>query len=215
MIRVGDRLAQERRRRGLTLDEVAAATKIRPQFLQALEKGDYKKLPSSAYIQGFLKNYTQYLGLPTREVLALFRREFNEKEFLDVLPESFTKPANPSRFRIRLGPTTIIATLILLFIIGFVIFRYKAAFTDPSLTIDSPPENAVITVPVVTVSGATDPNTTLTINDIPVVVDKNGNYKKDIAVLAGTTEVTVKAINNFGRQSTVVHHLSVSLKPQQ
>ncbi len=50
MITAGQKLYEERIRRGLTLEEIARATKIRSSFLSAIEKGEYKKLPSSAYI---------------------------------------------------------------------------------------------------------------------------------------------------------------------
>ena len=52
MIRVGQLLRDERVRKRLTIEEVAKATKIRTNFLSAIEKGEYKKLPSSAYAQG-------------------------------------------------------------------------------------------------------------------------------------------------------------------
>lgn len=213
MIKVGERLSLERRKRRLSIEEVAKGTKIRPQFLEALEHGDYKKLPSSAYVQGFIKIYAEYLGLPKREILALFRREFNEREFIEVLPESFTNPTSRLFAGLRFGQATIIITLIILFVLGFTFFQYKAAFFAPSLVVLEPTENQVITVPNTTVVGNTEQNVTVTIDDNPVVVSKDGLFKKNITVLAGTTDITVKAVNNFGRETTLVRHIKVALKP--
>lgn len=208
MIRVGDRLKKERLLKKLTIEEVAKATKIRPSFLQALEEGDYKQLPSSAYIQGFIRNYAEFLELPVQETMAIFRREFDEREFLGVLPESFTQKQKPLP-GFRLGPMAIFLTLGVLFILIYVFFQYKSAFFDPSLSINIPKENAITSTQVVTVSGTTDPNTTVTINNVPIYIDKDGNFKKDIAVLTGPTIIVAKAINSFGRKSTVIRHIIV------
>src|SRR5689334_21456394 len=124
MLSVGERLSLERRKKQLTIEEVSKGTKIRPQFIEALEKGNYKKLPSSAYVQGFIKIYSEYLELPKREILALFRREFNEREYIDVLPESFTNPAPRMFAGLRFGQATIIITVIMLFVLGFTFFQY-------------------------------------------------------------------------------------------
>jgi len=91
MVRLGQRLFDERRKRGLSLDEVAAATKIRGSFLSAIEKGDYTKLPSPSYAQGFVLNYATYLGFQRKETLALFRREFDERKEFKVLPKNITR----------------------------------------------------------------------------------------------------------------------------
>src|SRR5258707_6377504 len=91
MVRLGQRLKEERLSKGFTIEEVAKATKIRPQFITAIEQSNYKQLPSKAYAHGFVKNYISFLELPLRESLAMFRRELDEKEYLDVLPDSFTK----------------------------------------------------------------------------------------------------------------------------
>jgi len=210
MIRVGERLAIVRKKKGFTIEEVAKATKIRAQFLQAIEKGDYKSLPSSAYIQGFIRNYAEFLDLPVRETVMLFKREFDEREYLGVLPESFTYKKSKFFPGFRFGiPSLFIATLIL-FILFYVLFQYKAAFFSPTITIAKPQENAFVSGQIVTVIGKTDPNTTLTINDIPVYTDKDGMFKKDIAVFTGANTITAKAVNNFGKQTTLIRHIHVS-----
>lgn len=207
MLRVGERLQKERTRKGLTLEEVAKATKIRLQFLQAIEKGDYKSLPSSAYIQGFIRNYAEFLELPVRETVAIFKREFDEREYLGVLPKSFTKPEHSALAGFRFGWTPLFIILGLVFILFYVIFQYRSAFINPSLTITAPQENAVVASQIITVTGKTDPNDTVTINDLPAFTDKDGNFKKDITVFAGANSITVKTVNNFGKISIVVRHI--------
>ncbi len=69
---VGAYLRTIRESRGLTLEDVAAATRIGKNYLLAIEEGAYEKLPSSAYIKGFLRVYAGYLGLSGDEIIARF-----------------------------------------------------------------------------------------------------------------------------------------------
>ena len=61
--KIGRFLEQTRKERGLSLEEVEQATKIRKRYLVGLENEDYAMLPDAVYAQGFLKTYANYLGL--------------------------------------------------------------------------------------------------------------------------------------------------------
>ena len=63
MKRVGQILKEERLRRKLTLDDIEKYTKIRRKVLEALEEGDYSKLPAETFVKGFIKNYGEFLNL--------------------------------------------------------------------------------------------------------------------------------------------------------
>jgi cytoskeleton protein RodZ len=60
---IGRLLEQKRKERGLSLEEVEQATKIRKRYLKGLEREDYAILPDAVYARGFLKTYANYLGL--------------------------------------------------------------------------------------------------------------------------------------------------------
>jgi cytoskeleton protein RodZ len=60
---IGRFLERKRRERGLSLEEVEQATKIRKRYLTGLEREDYAVLPDGVYAQGFLKTYANFLGL--------------------------------------------------------------------------------------------------------------------------------------------------------
>ena len=62
-------LRDARHQKGVGLHEVAAATRIKENFLAALEDGDYSLLPGPAYVTGFLRNYASYLGLHPDDVV--------------------------------------------------------------------------------------------------------------------------------------------------
>jgi cytoskeleton protein RodZ len=60
---IGRLLEHKRKERGLSLEEVVQATKIRKRYLTGLEREDYAVLPDAVYARGFLKTYANYLGL--------------------------------------------------------------------------------------------------------------------------------------------------------
>lgn len=212
MIRVGQRLKDARIAKGLTVEDVANATKIRPAFLSAIEKGEYHKLPSPSYAHGFVSNYAEYLGLPKREIMALFRREFDEEKAVKVLPEGFVKEDSlpVKHFKIRRTLLGIIGILVL--VVCFLFYQYRFAFLNPPLTVSNPKEGDTVKQEIV-VTGKTDPSVSLSVNNDPVSLDDNGNFMKNITAFPGKTTILVKAVNKFGRQSVVQRTVTVSSTP--
>src|SRR5882757_4039771 len=58
---VGKKLNQARVKRGLTIDEAAHATKLRPDKIAALESDDYSRFANNIYAKGFLQIYGRFL----------------------------------------------------------------------------------------------------------------------------------------------------------
>jgi cytoskeleton protein RodZ len=71
----GDLLRQRREQLGLDLGDVAAALRIKPAYLSALEAGRTDRLPGPAYAMGFVRAYGDHLGLDGREILRRFKEE--------------------------------------------------------------------------------------------------------------------------------------------
>lgn len=212
MIHIGQRLKEIRLQKGLSLEDVAQATKIRSSFLSAIEKGEYHKLPSSSYAQGFVQNYATYLGLPKRETLALFRREFDEKNMIKVLPDNFVQDEKLKGRSIKIHQAVILVGIALILLGSFLFYQYRAAFFAPPLTVSEPTED-ISTTTDITVIGTTDPNVTLTINNLPVAVEENGEFTKRITVFPGKSIVTIKAVNNFGKENVIEKTITVKATP--
>lgn len=68
---VGERLRNARTARGLTLGDIEAATRIKQQYLDALEREAWDELPGATYVRGFLASYARHLGISTDEILGL------------------------------------------------------------------------------------------------------------------------------------------------
>lgn len=209
MIRIGAQFQEERKKQNLSLEEVARATKIRVDFLSAIEGGDYKKLPGVSYAHGFVRNYARFLGLPVEKSLALFRREFDEKKSMEVLPRGLTNQGEFSLPKFRIGRSTILIAAILVIIVLFLLFQYRSAFFNPDLRVEAPLENQTVNSLIVEVKGKTDPNSTLSVENEQVPIEKNGSFRKGITVFPGRTSIDFQVENKFGRITAVKRNIIV------
>ncbi|MCM2281484.1 MAG: helix-turn-helix domain-containing protein, partial [Bdellovibrionaceae bacterium] len=71
----GQILKENRERKGITLNEVALATKINVKVLTAIEEGDSDRLPTKTFLRGFVRSYARYLGLDEEAILSSFYEE--------------------------------------------------------------------------------------------------------------------------------------------
>ena len=75
MTEVSARLRAAREGAGLTIQDVAAATRIRAASLEAIERGDFAALPGQFYARAFLRTYASYLGLPPQAIVGEYDAE--------------------------------------------------------------------------------------------------------------------------------------------
>jgi len=73
MIPIGEQLRAARERKGLSLDRVADETNIAKRYLTGLETEDFSVFPGDPYVIGFLRNYAEYLGLSSDELVNAYK----------------------------------------------------------------------------------------------------------------------------------------------
>ena len=86
-MRIGEVLKSARTRQGIEMRDVEDRTKIRTKYLRALESEDWDVLPSPAYAKGFLRTYSQLLGLDADAIVDEYVRQV----------ESQLEPGHPLR----------------------------------------------------------------------------------------------------------------------
>ena len=69
---LGEFLRHERERRGMTIEQVASATKINVRMLHALEADHFAELPAKPFVRGFVTSYCRFIGLTPKEILTRF-----------------------------------------------------------------------------------------------------------------------------------------------
>src|SRR3989338_2127969 len=157
----GTILREARELQGISLSQVEDATKIRVKFLEAIEQDDYSFLPSFSYAKGFVKNYSDFLGLDSRMVIAFFRRQTTDTPKTSLLPKGVSDPLNRSPFQLTPGKflTLLVAGLAALFLV-YLGLQYQGLRRAPVLEIESPQNQEVVSQKRIDVLGKTDPDAT-------------------------------------------------------
>ena len=94
MSELGARLVRARESRGLTLEDAERDTRISRRYLQALEAEQFDAIPAPVYARGFLRSYSQYLGLEPQQMLQLFPRDDDPAYPAQQVPQR-PSPQNP------------------------------------------------------------------------------------------------------------------------
>lgn len=76
---LGSFLRGERERRGVTIEQVASATKIAIKYLHALEADEFSELPAKPFVRGFVQSYARFVGLDPKDTLRKFEKFINDK----------------------------------------------------------------------------------------------------------------------------------------
>lgn len=201
---VGQILKEEREKKFYTLDEIEKITKIRKELLQALEAGQYHKLPPSTFVQGFIKNYGKFLGLNTEKLLSYFRREFSESKNPPRILDSFSNPVEDKRF--RLTPTRVLVsgifTLVIIFFV-YLWFQYRFLVGAPFLEVNQPTDQLTTTAAEVVVSGKTDPEVKVSINEQEITIDQSGKFSQSIKLSENANTIVITATSRSGKQTKI------------
>lgn len=152
---IGDTLRDARQRRGISLEDAAAETRIRATHLVALEQEEFDRLGGDVYVRGFLRSYAKVLHVDPEPLLASYGEAADRRaEREPPLPVS----VEPLERRPRRGVGVAVAAVALIAIIGLAVMGGER---DDRVEVDDPlADDRVDTEPDDV--GATDPAPTPT-----------------------------------------------------
>jgi cytoskeleton protein RodZ len=93
---VGEQLRAAREEKGLSLEDIAAQTRIPRRHLESLERSDWESLPAPTYTTGFAKSYASAVGLDRTEIGDQLRAEMGGQRFAADTAQVF-EAADPAR----------------------------------------------------------------------------------------------------------------------
>ncbi len=141
VVTVGQRLKEAREAKGLSVEDIAAQTRIPTRHLVSLEAGDWDKLPAATYSIGFAKNFAGAVGLDRNEIGELLRAEMGGTRLPAAYPEIY-EAADPAR---TMPKGLVIGALVLLgvFVLAFTWLNNRSLEAD-----EPPPAEAILAAPV-------------------------------------------------------------------
>lgn len=137
MASFGENLRREREMRGVSLAEIADATKISARFLKALEAEQFSKVPGGIFTRSFIRAYAKYLGLDEERVLAEYQLIAQAKSDVDLsrLAMSRSTPARDAA-RARVLVYYLLAAALLSG--GYTLFHYSRRVAESQAGIPNP-----------------------------------------------------------------------------
>lgn len=84
---VGELLRNTRLKKGKTLGDVSKDLCIRKVYLEAIENLDTKNLPQMPYGLGFVRSYSEYLGLNSARIVQAYRQAAYADEGKEIINE--------------------------------------------------------------------------------------------------------------------------------
>jgi len=124
----GGKLRQARERRGISLRQIAASTKISAGALEALERNDISKLPGGIFSRAFVRSYALEVGLDPDDTVREFLERFNQEPApaaaaMAALPEEEREFQERQRKALRIAAAAIAALVVLIVVL---VFAYRA-----------------------------------------------------------------------------------------
>lgn len=207
MRKISEILQDARIEKELTVENVVKATKIRKEFIIAIEDGRYFDLPSESYALGFIKNYASYLGIDKNKAAALFRREYEGVQG-KLIPTFKSKDKSIRKIAV-FTPRNFVIGFVVMVIIGYIAFQYSSYFLGPRLEVIEPSDRTVVKDNIVEVRGTTDPYASVLINNEESYVQLDGSFRKTLYLFEGNRQITVISKNRNGKETKRIISVSV------
>ena len=144
---VGERLRAAREEKKLSLEDLAAQTRIPQRHLANIETGEWDSLPAPTYTIGFAKSYASAVGLDRTEIGNQLREEMGGARFATSSSDVF-EPADPRRTMPKgLVIGTIIAVIVLIALMSWLNNRSLNQADEPQAQASAPAPTATATTP--------------------------------------------------------------------
>ena len=144
----GQTLRDAREDIGASLAEAERETRINRRYLVALENEDEAAMPPAVYARGFIRTYSQYLGLDPEGMLDLYGPQDALVDRVDIRPIPAELDA-PRSFPLR--PAAVLASLVVVVLLAVYLWGQYTSFQENVDRIDAAPTSRA---PTTTTAGA-------------------------------------------------------------
>lgn len=213
---IGSLLRNKRTEKGLTIEHISEITKIRSEYLSALENSLYSTFPSEVYLKGFLKNYAKFLGISPDHALALYRRE----NIIKVTKKKYhlVEKIKEKTAKITITPNKVIAVITGILLIALLIYLstyFGAVLKKPVMTITLPLSitsegefSYTTSEDSVEIAGQLESNANVTINGQDVSPATVKSFTKTFPITGESSKFVIKATSPFGRETIITINVS-------
>ncbi|NWF56627.1 MAG: helix-turn-helix domain-containing protein [Syntrophaceae bacterium] len=98
---VGRLLQKTREEKKISLESIARETRIKLDFLQAIEEDSFQVMPGEAYARGFIRSYSKFLHLNAEEMVDLFNHQVESQKTQPTDPPNGSHSFNKSLDQVK------------------------------------------------------------------------------------------------------------------
>ena len=211
---VAEELCRRRQEKDLKLKDIAQKLNIKYEYLEALENGEYNKLPAGVYGKNFLKEYAAYLGLNSRKLLKELETDRSwsgAEKGRGIFSQQVAKKHNFIVVPKLIRSFVIVVVVLALFV--YLGFCLKKIISPPRLEIIEPLDNSVTSNNFTVVFGKTEPEAEVKVNGEPVALssgEKESFFTEKINLKSGLNIITITAKKKYGRGAVLYRQILVN-----
>ena len=204
---LGDRLAEARNEKNISLEKAAKELKIAYKYLAALEENKLQDIPGRAYLKNFLRLYCAYLDLNFNDSWQLAK---------ELEAHQTVRRLGIDRRHLFLWPKFIKRTLIILAVVAilaFLLFKVQEIFTPPALKIIEPTDGSIVAARQIKIIGSSEPEVEIVINNRLIFVDNRGKFESDLDLQKGLNLIKITSKKRYSLSQEAVVRVLLNETP--
>lgn len=210
---LGDRLQTLRLEAGQSVDDIAKTIRIRSEYVVAIEESRYQDLPGQVYAKQFVQRYAVALHTDVEQALGIFSAEYAVVTQAKPNRRPLLTPRAQTEFHwFRRHLRYISAGLVIAAVLVYITFQASKNFLPPQIIVSSPERDISTTKLIIQVTGMTDPNATVTINDQDVQTSGDGTFNEQIDLHLGLNTLHISAVKKHSRPRVVTRLVLVEVQ---
>ena len=196
----GELLKAGRESKRISINKASSKLLIKKDHILALENEDWQSLPEATFVKGYIKSYAEFLELDKDKMLALYRRDFDERKIpvsSDLQKQTKSFFLTPKRFR-----NSIFALAITAFI-TYITVQYSSVLKSPKLEVIQPPQDVTVSVPIMEISGKAEGDSQVAIGGEFVPIDADGNFSYSYKLDEGQNTIEIIASKRLSPKTKI------------
>lgn len=212
---VSEQLKATRELSEQSIAECSRALGIPKIYLKAMEESRFDLLPGEVYARGWLKKYSEYLNLASKEMLEAYNSEHVVWQSISAEKKKLsTKNPHKTRwwewFTVKRLAVGVVSVSVLMYL-GFALYQ---SFAPPTVEFAMPLEDFQTNKNSVALTGVTEPESTVLINNNIVPLESDGSFNQSLVLRDGLQTITIEVRKQHSRSFTKTIRIVKSTPPE-
>jgi len=210
----GQDLKELRELRGWTREQLEHATNIHRDIIKKLEEEDFKDLDDLVYVEKYIRAIAKALDGRAPFLIGKYRELLNFKKIdrYQNKKQIFIKKISIKELLVINKYFSVFFLFTILFLLSlYVWWQINLFTTQPKLIISQPIDYSHVYKSNIRIIGQTNPNTTVLINGVSVIVQKDGQFNHNLDLSRGNNKIEIIAQRPQGSETKIIKYVVYDL----